>query len=53
MLNSAGRTCIIALLAPVLCIGVLIMFVAALCDFTASRFKGRSVHIEPAEVMEG
>jgi hypothetical protein len=41
MLNSAGRAFLIVLLAPVLCIGVVVMFVAALCDFCASRLRVR------------
>jgi hypothetical protein len=46
MLNHAGRIFLIVLLAPLLCIGVLVMFVVALCDFSASRIKGHFARIE-------
>ncbi len=52
MLNLAGKTFVIVLLAPMLCIGVLVMFVLALCDFSVSRLKGRFVLTQHRETMK-
>jgi hypothetical protein len=52
MLNRAGGTFLVVLLAPLLCIGVLVMFVVALCDFSASRIKGHFVRTEPPKGHE-
>jgi hypothetical protein len=53
MLNLDGKTFIIVLLAPMLCVGVLAMFVFALCDFSASRLKGRFAVAQHRRVMKG
>jgi len=53
MLNLAGKTFIIVLLAPLLCAGVLVMFVLVLCDFSASRCKGRFVLAQQRRAMKG
>jgi hypothetical protein len=52
MLNRAGITFLVVILAPLLCIGVLVMFVIALCDFSASRIKGRFIRAEPPKGHE-
>jgi len=53
MLNLAGKTFVIVLLAPVLFVGVLVMFLLALCDFAASRLKGRFAEAKGRKVMKG
>ena len=46
MLNLAGKTFLVIVLSPILCVGVLIMFVAAVCDFAMCRMKA-SVPAQP------
>lgn len=41
MLSSVRRTLLTFLVAPLLCVGALIMFVAVLCDFSAFRLKAQ------------
>jgi hypothetical protein len=52
MLNYAGKTFIIVLLAPVICVGVVVMFVLAVCDFSASRLKHRFVLLEQRKLIK-
>ena len=53
MLRLAGRTFILVLMAPLLCVGVLVMFVLALCDFAASRLKARFALGQHQRIMRG
>jgi hypothetical protein len=42
MINTTAKISIAALLlSPLLCVGVSVMFVVALCDFTAIRLRQR------------
>ena len=41
MLSSARRKSIACFVAPLLCMGVLIMFVVVVCDFAAFRLKSQ------------
>ncbi len=41
MLSSARKKLIACCVAPVICMGALIMFVIVVCDFTAFRLKAQ------------